>query len=127
MAFAWSFAVSPATTRDRFAAENLPASHERRDNFFMRGERALIAWWVAVALTGMTGCFDTPQEVLDDISCQKVCDCLALPDCQAQCLAVLAPVSQECFDFATTNAQDCTAIEDSIQTGGVCRPEPPVP
>ena len=39
----------------------------------------------------------------------------------------LAPVSSECFDFTTTNAQYCALIEDSLETGGVCRPEMPDP
>ncbi|MFN0248458.1 MAG: hypothetical protein ACKV2T_16315 [Kofleriaceae bacterium] len=82
---------------------------------------------LATALCLATGCFETPQAVLDDISCQKICDCVPLVDCQDQCIAFIAPVSQACFDFATTNAQDCTALQDSIMTGGVCRPGIPDP
>ena len=83
--------------------------------------------WIAVVGCLASGCFETPQAVLDDISCQKICSCILIADCHAQCLAFVAPVTQECFDFATANAQDCSALQDSIMTGGVCRPEIPQP
>ncbi len=82
--------------------------------------------WIVVALGLVAGCFETPQEVLDDISCQKVVACFPQID-QQQCLQALAPVSQECFDFATTNAQDCGLILEAVMNGGVCQPEIPDP
>lgn len=82
---------------------------------------------IVVAVGLVAGCFETPQAVLDDISCQKICDCVQNVDCQDQCLALIAPVTQECFDFATTNAQDCSALQNSTMTGGVCRPDLPDP
>jgi len=46
---------------------------------------------------------------------------------QDECLQFLTPVSNECFDFATANAQDCSLIEESLDNGGVCRPNNPDP
>lgn len=113
-------------TRDscdaRIDDENLRRVLSRRDNFSMRG----IAW-IVVSVGLWAGCFDTPQAVLDDIACQKICTCAQVADCQDQCIAFVAPVSQECFDFTTTNAQTCALILDSIMTGGVCRPDVPDP
>ena len=82
---------------------------------------------IVVVAGVLAGCFETPQEVLDDIVCQKVVDCFGGLVDQDECLQFLAPVSSECFDFTTTNAQDCALIEDSLETGGVCRPEMPDP
>ena len=83
--------------------------------------------WMIAAIGLVAGCFDTPQGVLDDIACQKICGCVQVIDCQDQCLQFIAPVTQDCFDFATANAQDCSALQDSINTGGVCRPDIPDP
>lgn len=80
--------------------------------------------WIVTAM-GLGGCFETPQEVLDDIACQKVVACFPAFIDQEQCLQFVAPVSQECFDYATTHAQDCSLIEASLETGGVCRPNIP--
>jgi hypothetical protein len=85
-----------------------------RDNFFMRG----ITWIVAVA--GLSACFDPPQEVLDDIVCSHVCDCFVVVDCQDACVAAVAPVTQECFDVVSANAQDCGLVAEALRNGGVC-------
>lgn len=89
----------------------------------MRG----IVWIVAAVGLVAPGCFDTPQEVLDDIACHHLCNCLPIADCQDQCIAFIAPVSQECFDLASTSSQDCALLQESIMTGGVCRPDVPDP
>jgi hypothetical protein len=83
--------------------------------------------WIVVAVGVVPGCFDTPQEVLDDIVCQKVVACFPAFVDQERCLQLLAPVSEECFDFATTNALDCGAIDDAVDNGGVCEPDFPDP
>jgi hypothetical protein len=83
--------------------------------------------WIFVALCLSAGCFDTPQAVLDDLACRHICDCVTELDCQDTCLQFVAPVTQDCFDTATSQAQNCAAILAAIDDGGVCDPERPGP
>ncbi len=80
--------------------------------------------WIVV---GLSACFETPQEVLDDVVCEHVCSCFPIVDCEATCLALFAPVSQECFDVVSANAQSCVLVAQTLQTGGVCRSAIPGP
>lgn len=83
--------------------------------------------WIVLAVALAPGCFETPQTVLDDIVCGHVCSCVVVADCEDLCLGQLAPVTQECFDEVTTNAQNCSLVIDAFMSGGVCQPAVPVP
>lgn len=89
----------------------------------MRG----IAWCVVVMGLAAQGCFETPQEVLDEVTCTQLCRCIPLIDCEDQCLTQLSPVSQECFEFVSARSQDCAAVQSSLGNGGVCVPPTPDP
>lgn len=80
--------------------------------------------WIVAASALLAGCFDTPQEVLDDLACEHLSRCVPGLD-QDLCLQFLTPVSEECFELATGHSQECSLLLESVMTGGVCRqPEP---
>ena len=79
-------------------------------------------------VVGLAGCWDIPQETIDDIACTNICRCipeLSPEQCQTSCIADLSPVSTECFDFTTASSQQCAAIRaDLMDDDGVCEDAP---